>query len=70
MLAAFRADVPKRVFDRPCFLVAPLVRQGVVNIRQRDDPGAERDHFAANFARISAAIPLLVMIEGYLLRNE
>jgi hypothetical protein len=59
---ALAFDFSDGFFDRPCRLVGPLLREGVENVRNGDDPACER-YLIAGEAGVSPPVPLLVMAE-------
>jgi hypothetical protein len=54
----------EHLLPRPRRPVRALVRQGVVDIDQRDDAGLDRNRLARQPVRIAAAVPALVVMAG------
>ena len=65
-VAAVFANVGDRFVVGPRRLVRPLGNQRVEHVGKRDDARVQRDFFAAQSIRVTAAIPAFVMAQGHL----
>lgn len=55
--------------DGPCWLIGSVMSQGVEYVGHTDHLGANRDSISLQSCRITAAVPVLVVIEGDLFRD-